>query len=258
VLVELTVTEQRSRPCSRCRLAATAADLRADGLDVDYVVHLDVTSSADWDRVVRSAVEWHGGLDVLVNNAGIIHVNQLPDETLEDWNALLAVNVTGVPLGMQAVIPALRARGGGSIVNISSILGLAGASGYMAYCASKAALVSYDEDGRPRTRRRRHPRQRRLPRPVWTAMNENEAGNGLVPLTHRSAGMEQVARYEGYLLMGSRVLNCTSRQSRVQLVLARPWCSCRTPAACGSSSRARASPGWDRWKTESTACGSSS
>jgi 3alpha(or 20beta)-hydroxysteroid dehydrogenase len=60
---------------------ATAAKLRADGLDVDYV-HLDVTARADWDHVVGSAVERHGGLDVLVNNAGIVHVNPLLDETL--------------------------------------------------------------------------------------------------------------------------------------------------------------------------------
>src|SRR5690348_16629511 len=118
---------------------ATAGTLRAEALDVRYL-HLDVTSASDWRAAVRYA-ERGGGLDVLVNNAGIIYVNPLLDETLEDWNALLAVNVTGVLLGMQAAIPALRARGGGSIVNISSIFGLAGAEGYVAYCASKAAVI---------------------------------------------------------------------------------------------------------------------
>ena len=161
---------------------ATAAKLRADGLIVDYL-HLDVTSPADWARAVGSATERHGGLDVLVNNAGIVHVNPLLEETLEDWNQLLAVNVTGVLLGMQAAIPALRARGGGSIVNISSVFGLAGASGYVAYCASKAAVV-----GITRTAALEHADDgirvnAVCPGGVRTAMNENEEGGGVVPLT---------------------------------------------------------------------------
>ncbi len=160
---------------------ATVAKLRADGLAVDYL-HLDVTSPTEWARAVDSATERHGGLDVLVNNAGIIHVNPLLEETLEDWNQLLAVNVTGVLLGMQAAIPALRARGGGSIVNISSIFGLAGAEGYVAYCASKAAVV-----GMTRTAALEHAVDRIrvnavCPGGVRTAMNENE-GSGVVPLT---------------------------------------------------------------------------
>jgi 3alpha(or 20beta)-hydroxysteroid dehydrogenase len=161
---------------------AAATKLRADGLDVEYV-HLDVTSRADWDHVVRSAVERRGGLDVLVNNAGIVHVNPLLDETLEDWTTLFAVNVTGVLLGMQAAIPALRARGGGSIVNISSVFGLAGANGYAAYCASKAAVVLLT-----RTAALEHAvdgiRVNAVcPGGVRTAMNENEKGSGVVPLT---------------------------------------------------------------------------
>ena len=161
---------------------ATAAKLRADGLSVDYL-HLDVTSRQDWEQAVAEAHGRHGGLDVLVNNAGIVHVNPLLEERLEDWNALLAVNVTGVLLGMQAAIPALRARGGGSIVNISSIFGLAGASGYVAYCASKAAVV-----GMTRTAALEHAADRIrvnavCPGGVRTAMNENEEGSGVVPLT---------------------------------------------------------------------------
>jgi len=160
---------------------ATAAKLRADGLPVDYL-HLDVTSPAEWARAVGTATERHGGVDVLVNNAGIIHVNPMLEETLEDWNTLLAVNVTGVLLGMQAAIPAMRARGGGSIVNVSSIFGLAGAEGYVAYCASKAAVV-----GMTRTAALEHAADRIrvnavCPGGVRTAMNENE-GSGVVPLT---------------------------------------------------------------------------
>jgi NAD(P)-dependent dehydrogenase (short-subunit alcohol dehydrogenase family) len=160
---------------------ATAATLRDDGLDVDYV-HLDVTSRSDWDHVVRGAVERHGGLDVLVNNAGIVHVNTLLDETLEDWNALLAVNVTGVLLGMQAAIPALRARGGGSVVNVSSVFGLAGASGYVAYCASKAAVVMMTKTAALEHACDKIRINAVCPGGVRTAMNEEE-GSGVVPLT---------------------------------------------------------------------------
>jgi 3alpha(or 20beta)-hydroxysteroid dehydrogenase len=160
---------------------ATAAKLRADGLDVDYL-HLDVTAPTDWARAVRYTTDRNGGLDVLVNNAGIVHVNPLVDETLEDWNALLAVNVTGVLLGMQAAIPALRARGGGSIVNISSIFGLAGASGYVAYCASKAAVVAMTKTAALEHAGDKIRVNAVCPGGVRTAMNENE-GSGVVPLT---------------------------------------------------------------------------
>jgi NAD(P)-dependent dehydrogenase (short-subunit alcohol dehydrogenase family) len=159
----------------------TAAALRAEGLSVDYL-HLDVTSPQDWAAAVGTAVDRLGGLDVLVNNAGIIHVNPLLEERLEDWNALLAVNVTGALLGMQAAIPALRARGGGSIVNISSIFGLAGASGYVAYCASKAALVTMTKTAALEHAADRIRVNAVCPGGVRTAMNENE-GTGVVPLT---------------------------------------------------------------------------
>ena len=161
---------------------ATAAKLRADGLAVDYV-HLDVTSPGDWADAVGTAAERYAGLDVLVNNAGIIHVNPLVDETLEDWNQLLAVNVTGVLLGMQAAIPALRARGGGSIVNISSIFGLAGAEGYVAYCASKAAVVGITRTAALELAADHIRVNAVCPGGVRTAMNEKEEGGGVVPLT---------------------------------------------------------------------------
>jgi len=137
----------------------------------------------DAARSVAEAVDAFGGLDVLVNNAGIIHVNPLLEETLEDWNALLAVNVTGVLLGMQAAIPALRARGGGSIVNISSIFGLAGASGYVAYCASKAAVVMMTKTAAIEHAGDNIRVNAVCPGGVRTAMNENEEGSGVVPLT---------------------------------------------------------------------------
>lgn len=161
--------------------AATAHALQQNGLPVDYL-HLDVTRPEDWDGAVATAHERFGGLDILVNNAGIIHVNPLLEERLADWNALLAVNVTGVLLGMQAAIPALRARGGGSIINISSIFGLAGASDYIAYCASKAAVLAMTKTAALEHAADRIRVNAVCPGGVSTPMNEHEGG-GVVPFT---------------------------------------------------------------------------
>jgi NAD(P)-dependent dehydrogenase (short-subunit alcohol dehydrogenase family) len=120
---------------------AHAAALRAEGLDATFL-RLDVTHAAGWDAAVRLAQERHGRLDVLVNNAGIVRVATLAEETEEGWNATLAVNATGVFLGMRAAIGALRAAGRGSIVNVASIYGPVGAPGYVAYSASKGAVIS--------------------------------------------------------------------------------------------------------------------
>lgn len=159
----------------------TAAALEAKGLTVHFL-HLDVTSREDWRRVIAAAVERFGGLDVLVNNAGIIHINPLLEETLEDWNALLAVNVTGVLLGMQAAIPAMQARGGGSIINTASIFGLAGASNYVAYCASKGAVVMMTKTAALEHAVDKIRVNALVPGGVRTPMSEQEGG-GVVPFT---------------------------------------------------------------------------
>jgi 3(or 17)beta-hydroxysteroid dehydrogenase len=103
---------------------------------------LDVTREADWKGAVAAAVSGFGKLDVLVNNAGIGGTGGLlADTTLEDWNRTMAVNSTGVFLGTRAAIPAMRAAGGGSIINISSQLGLVGVETTSAqYQASKGAV----------------------------------------------------------------------------------------------------------------------
>lgn len=119
---------------------ATAAEIAAKGQSALYV-HLDVTSDQDWQAAVALAEKEFGKLDILVNNAGILGMPSLLDETEEHWNQVIAVNQTGVFLGMRAAVPALKRAGGGSIVNTSSIWGIAGAEEYLSYQASKGAVV---------------------------------------------------------------------------------------------------------------------
>jgi NAD(P)-dependent dehydrogenase (short-subunit alcohol dehydrogenase family) len=102
---------------------------------------LDVTDPDAWRTAVGLAEQRFGRLDVLVNNAGIAGGPGLEDTTLEAWERMIAVNQTGVFLGMKHAVPALRRAGGGSIVNISSISGLVGLPGSpTAYTATKGAV----------------------------------------------------------------------------------------------------------------------
>ena len=82
----------------------------------------------------------HGRIDLLSNTAGIIHPAGTVDESVEGWNRVVAVNQTGVFLGMRAAIPRMAAQGGGAIVNIGSLLGLIGFQGMIAYSATKGAI----------------------------------------------------------------------------------------------------------------------
>lgn len=113
--------------------------LRGDGLDVFFHRH-DVTRSDSWQRVVGSVEESDGRLDVLVNNAGILDLAGLDDATEKTWRRTIDVNQTGVFLGAKAALPLLRRSEAPSIINISSIFGLVGATGYIAYTASKGAV----------------------------------------------------------------------------------------------------------------------
>jgi 3alpha(or 20beta)-hydroxysteroid dehydrogenase len=103
-------------------------------------VHLDVREEDDWAAAVRTATDTFGRLDVLVNNAGVLHFSALVDTTLADYQRVIGVNQIGTFLGMRAAAPALKAAGGGSIVNVSSIEGLAAAPFLTAYTASKFAI----------------------------------------------------------------------------------------------------------------------
>jgi len=120
---------------------AVASEIRASGGDASFV-HLDVTSEADWRAAIEFTTGRFGRLDILINNAAIL-IPRVPIEerTVEEWDRVMSVNAKGVFLGTKFAIPAMRASGGGSIVNISSIAGIAqSAHQEPAYAASKGAV----------------------------------------------------------------------------------------------------------------------
>ena len=103
-------------------------------------LRLDVTQEAQWLAQLGRAAAAFGRLDILVNNAGIGPLGSIEKTTLEEWRGVHAVNLDGVFLGCKHGIPHLRAAGGGSIVNMSSIAGIIGTPTLAAYGASKAAV----------------------------------------------------------------------------------------------------------------------
>jgi 3alpha(or 20beta)-hydroxysteroid dehydrogenase len=118
-------------------VGATAADELGDAVTF---LHHDVTSEGDWTAVIAGIIEAHGRIDILVNNAGIFSMTPALDTSVEAWNQMVAINQTGVFLGIRDVGRVMCAQGGGSIINISSIAGLAGVGRAHAYAATKWAV----------------------------------------------------------------------------------------------------------------------
>ena len=156
---------------------ALAERLRGDGLDVTYR-GLDVTDATAWQVLVKEI----GRIDVLINNAGIIHVAPIQEQARGAWDATLAVNLTGAMLGIQAVVPGMRSRGG-SVINIASIFGVVGAPGYAAYCASKAGLIALTKVAALELAGDNIRVNVIVPGGVSTPMNEHEKEGGVIPDT---------------------------------------------------------------------------
>jgi NAD(P)-dependent dehydrogenase (short-subunit alcohol dehydrogenase family) len=104
-------------------------------------IECDVTSAASVDRAVWATTEKFGRLNVLVNNAGIVHVSTVEGISEEDWDRMMTVNIKGPFLMSRAVLTEFRKAGGGAIVNIGSILGLVAVKDRAAYCASKGGVT---------------------------------------------------------------------------------------------------------------------
>jgi NAD(P)-dependent dehydrogenase (short-subunit alcohol dehydrogenase family) len=122
------------------RIEAVAAGLR-DGGAKAWAVQCDVTDAASVHGLAHAAAQRAGVVDILVNNAGAAHSAPLVKITLEDWNRVLAVNATGTFLCTQAFVPAMVLRKQGSVVNVASVAGLAGARYIAAYAAAKHAVI---------------------------------------------------------------------------------------------------------------------
>ena len=104
--------------------------------------HLDVGSEADWEAAVQATVAAFGGLDGLVNNAGILRFNELVSTPLEEYLAVVRVNQVGCFLGMRAAAPLIEAAGGGTIVNTASYTAQTGMALLTSYAATKGAILS--------------------------------------------------------------------------------------------------------------------
>ena len=119
---------------------ATVTEIADAGGRAAFVRH-DVTSEQDWEAATARAVEEFGSLDIVVNNAGMGDLKTIEDTTLEEWNRTIAIDQTGVFLGMKVAAPHLKESGHGSIINISSIFGTSGGFGTSpAYHAAKGAV----------------------------------------------------------------------------------------------------------------------
>jgi len=106
------------------------------------VVPTDVSSYPAVDALMKTAIEQLGGLDIVVNNSGIVRPKPLAETSPEDWHAVLDVNLTGVFYGCRAAAAHLIARRSGKVINLASVLGAVGLPGYTVYGASKGGVIA--------------------------------------------------------------------------------------------------------------------
>jgi 3alpha(or 20beta)-hydroxysteroid dehydrogenase len=172
--------------------------------DAARFVRHDISDAGAWRTAVDTAVSEFGGLDVLINNAGVYWIKLIADETAAGFERILKINLVGTFLGIQAVTGPLRERGGGAIVNISSTAGAMGYPGHAAYGATKwglrgltrvAALELSDDRIRVNCV---------LPGAVdtvMTTMNGMEAGEGKLPSVplRRVGGTAEIAEVVAFL-----------------------------------------------------------
>jgi 3(or 17)beta-hydroxysteroid dehydrogenase len=131
---------------------AVAAAIGSNALAIGH----DVASEASWQAVMDATLQAFGKLDVLVNNAGILHVGTVVHTSLDDWKRVQAVNGDGVFLGCKLAIPLMEKNGGGSIINISSNSANMGVAGFCAYSASKGLVRSLTKNVAAYCHERKH------------------------------------------------------------------------------------------------------
>jgi len=119
----------------------TVDAIRHDGGQA-FFSRADVSKPADCEKMVKTALREYGKLDILFNNAGVVHVGTITETSEEDWDRVLDINLKGVFLASKYAIPEMLRTGGGAIVNTGSIYGNLGAGSYSAYCASKGGVIN--------------------------------------------------------------------------------------------------------------------
>lgn len=129
----------------RDEAALAAAQVALGGAGAAAALRADVRSYADVDRAIDATVARFGGLDIVVNNAGVGSFVEVADMAPDKWAEVIDTNLTGVFNTCHAAIPHLRRRGGGFIINISSLAGKNAFPGGAAYCASKSGLNAFSE-----------------------------------------------------------------------------------------------------------------
>jgi NADP-dependent 3-hydroxy acid dehydrogenase YdfG len=126
------------------RLDIIARESRAAGGEA-VACALDVTRREDCDAFVKAAVQAFGGLDVLINNAGVMLVDPFAALKVDDWDRMIDVNIKGLLYGVAAALPIMMAQGRGHIVNVSSVAGHKVAPGFGVYCGTKYAVRAITE-----------------------------------------------------------------------------------------------------------------
>jgi len=145
--------EAMTRRFVRSGATVVASDLFPDRVQAlgaelgDRVVPMamDVTSEKEWAAKIERVMDQFGRIDVLVNNAGVAVAGTLEDSSIDDWRWVINIDLVGVVLGCQAVLPVLRGQKSGHIINVASIAGLAGAPEINAYGTAKAGVVAMSE-----------------------------------------------------------------------------------------------------------------
>lgn len=132
------------------RLKALAERIRAEDGWVEYRT-LDVTDLADMQAFADFAVNLHGRVDVVINNAGVMPLSPLASLKVDEWNRMIDVNIRGVLNGIAAVLPTMQSQGGGQVINVSSIGGFTVVPTAAVYCATKYAVRAISDGLRQET-----------------------------------------------------------------------------------------------------------
>jgi NADP-dependent 3-hydroxy acid dehydrogenase YdfG len=126
------------------RLEALVGRIEASGGAASFR-RLDVTDAEDVRRFVADAVDTYGGVDVMINNAGVMPLSALAEDKVDEWNQMIDVNIRGVLHGISAVLPVMRARGSGHVINMASVGAHEVEPTAAVYCATKFAVWAISE-----------------------------------------------------------------------------------------------------------------